>query len=250
MLIIAMACWAMVAVAQVDGPAAGKPSAAAAPVVADAPGAVAITVDCSEAPDLKEWGEKAKAVCEAWYPKIAEELRSEGFTPRGTVAIVFKPTMRVPAATGGGTIGVNAEYVRGHRDDLGMMVHELTHVVQAYPGQKADLGWLTEGIADYVRFWKYEPQVRQRKIDPEKASYKNGYRTTAAFLGWLVKAKDAAIVNKLNAKLRAGGADEGVFKDLLGKSVDELWKEFVAAGAPASPEVDGGKPGEEPVTAK
>ncbi len=207
-----------------------KPPVEAAPVEA-----VSITVDSSGAPDLRAWGERAKAVCEAWYPKIAAELAGDGFKPRGSVEIVLHPTMRVPAATGGGTISVNAEYVRAHPDDLGMMVHELTHVVQAYPGQKAKLGWLTEGIADYIRFWKYEPGVRQRKIDPEKSSYRDGYRVTAAFLGWLVANKDAGIVNRLNARLRAGGADESVFNDLLGKSVDDLWKEFVAAGAPASP---------------
>lgn len=200
---------------------------------------VTITVESDDAPDLKEWGERAKAVCEAWYPQIAAELASDGSKPRDSVKIVFRPKMRVPAATGGGTISVNAEYVRGHTDDLGMMVHELVHVVQAYPAQKANLGWLTEGIADYIRFWKYEPQVRQRKINPEKASYRDSYRTTAAFLGWLVASKDPNIVNKLNARLRVGGADETIFNDLLGKGVDDLWKEFLAAGAPASPETQG-----------
>ena len=209
---------------------------AAAPTAAAAPAPkVVITVNSDDAPDLKEWGEKAKSICEEWYPKLVEELNSDGFKPREKVDIVFKPTMRVPAATGGGTISVNADYVNKHKDDFGMMVHELVHVVQAYPRQKGDMGWLVEGIADYIRFWKYEPQTRQRPIDKEKASYKNSYRISAAFLGWLVANKDKEIVNKLNAKLRQGGADETIFKELLDKTVDELWKEFIEAGAPAAP---------------
>lgn len=205
---------------------AGKPEAAA--------GAFTFTVNADEAPDLAEWGEKAKRVCEEWYPRMVREYGGEGFVPASKVSIVFRKTMGVPAATGGGEISVNAEYVRGHRDDLGMLVHELFHVVQAYPGQKSDVGWLTEGLADYVRFWQFEPGVKQRAIDKEKASYRNGYRVTAAFLGWLEK-RSAGSVAKLNARMRKGGNDAGIFKDVLGTDVDALWREFVEGGAPSSP---------------
>lgn len=196
---------------------------------------VTITVDAADAPDLESWGKESAALCQEWYPKIAKELASDGFTPRDAVKIVFRKKMRVPAATGGDTISVNAAYVTDHKDDRGMMIHELTHVIQAYPRQKEGLGWLTEGIADYIRFWVYEPQTRQRPIDKEHASYRNSYRITAAFLGWLVKTHDAQVVTKLNAKLRAGNADAKIFDQLLGKSVDDLWKEFIDAGAPSAP---------------
>ncbi|HYD00208.1 MAG TPA: alpha/beta fold hydrolase [Phycisphaerales bacterium] len=206
------------------------------------PGGAMFTVNCDEAPDLAEWGERAKKVCEEWYPRLIKEFGSEGFKPRESVSIVFKKTMRVPAATGGGTISVNAEYVRGHKGDMGMMVHELFHVVQAYPRQKADMGWLTEGLADYVRFWQYEPQTKQRQIDKEKASWRNSYRVTAAFLGWLESKAPGSVV-KLNARMRKGGVDESVFEDVTGKGVAAWWQEFVEAGAPSSPvAVNGQRP--------
>lgn len=195
------------------------------------------TVIATDAPDLEDWGNESAKLCQEWYPRIAAELASDGFTPRDAVKIVFRKKMRVPAATGGDTISVNAAYVNDHEDDRGMMIHELTHVIQAYPRQKEDLGWLTEGIADYIRFWKFEPQVRQRPIDKEHASYRNSYRIAAAFLGWLVETHDKQIVTKLNARLRAGNADATIFDELLGKSVDDLWKDFIAAGAPASPAI-------------
>ncbi len=186
-----------------------------------------ITLDSTEAPELKEWGEKSKAICEKQYPLICQMLNSEGFTPRSDLRIVFKGSMKAPAATGGGTISVNAPYVTQHMDDYGMMVHELTHAVQSYARGKPNMGWLTEGIADYIRFYVYEPGADHSRIDTRKASYHDSYRTTAAFLNFLVVKHDKEIVRKLNAKMREGTCDEATFKELLGTEVGELWKEFI-----------------------
>ncbi len=232
-----LACLALPQPAKDPAPVPATPPAPTTPVIAPTPvaPALAVTVVSTDAPDLEEWGQKAAKICEAWYPRLVTELTSEAFTPRDSIKIVFRKKMRAPAATAGDTIFVSAPYVRDHADDLGMMVHELAHVVQAYPGQKEDLGWLTEGIADYIRFWVYEPQTRQAPIDRERASYRNSYRTSAAFLGWLSATRDKAIVNKLNARLRAGNADAKIFEELLGASVDDLWAAFIAAGAPCEP---------------
>src|SRR5947209_6724192 len=51
---------------------------------------VQVTVDVSDAPDAKDWAEKAKALAEKWYPVIAEELKTDGFTPPRRVKLVFK----------------------------------------------------------------------------------------------------------------------------------------------------------------
>ncbi|HLO40013.1 MAG TPA: basic secretory protein-like protein [Phycisphaerales bacterium] len=219
---------------------ATAPAAPASP--AKAPASVTITVKAEDAPDLQEWGNEVAKLCEEWYPRLSELLASEGYTPPTAVNIVFRPALRVPAMAGGDTITVNAAYVRDHKGDKGMLIHEVTHIIQAYPRQKEDLGWLTEGIADYIRFWLYEPQTRQHPINKEKASYRNSYRVAGAFLGWLVETHDKEIVTKLNAKLRAGNADASIFNELLNKSVDDLWKEFIEAGAPSAPAL-----GEEPV---
>lgn len=218
-------------------------SAPSAPAVVPAPQSAAtsspkltITLSTEQAPDLAEWGDKAKSICTEWWPKILAELPSDGFKPREDLLIEFKKSYNVPAAASGGRIMVNAEHVRRNPGDLGMMVHELVHIAQAYPGHKENLGWLTEGIADYIRFWKYEPQTKQRQINTQKASYRDAYRTTAAFLAWACEMYDAKLVTKLNARLRAGQGEAAMFKEFTGKTVDELWAEFIAAGAPSSPE--------------
>ena len=230
-------------------------------IVAAQPPAVApasvFTVDCTEAPDLKDWGDKARSICEEWYPRIGAYLATDGFTPPASVKIVFKKEMQAPAATSNAVISINADYVSKHRDDFGMVVHELTHVVQAYPrnkavgenGKRANMGWLVEGIADYVRFFQYEPRTRVR-VDPKKASYRNGYRVAAAFLDWLARTHDAGIVKKLNAALRAGDGGEGKFKEITGRTLDDLWNEFVAGlpqrDKPAEKPAEKPAPGEKP----
>lgn len=190
---------------------------------------VTITLDVSEAPELRAWGERAKAICEAQYPILCDMLDSEGFVPHRDVSIVFKQDMEAPAATGGGVMYVNPRHVAAHPEDFGMMVHELVHVVQAYPPSKADMGWLTEGIADYIRFYVYEPGSDRSRIDTARASYRQGYRTTAAFLNHLVQTRDAAIIRKLNALMRRGECDDSSFKALVGEELDVLWSEFIAA---------------------
>jgi hypothetical protein len=188
--------------------------------------ALTVTVDTKEVPELRDWGKKAQQTVEKWHPLIAKMLQSDGFTAPDRVQLVFKKDMKGVAYATGNTIVIAAHWVKEHPDDLGMVVHELTHVVQAYPGGNRDAGWLTEGIADYVRFFHYEPKTKLRL--PRRASYRDGYRTTALFLAWIEKNHDKDIVRKLNADLRKGKYRSSLFKKYTSKSVDDLWTAFVA----------------------
>ena len=79
------------------------------------------------------------------------------------------------------------------------MVHEAAHVVQSYRGH-GNPGWLVEGVADYVRFFKYEPENLGR-IDPDRARYDASYRVSAAFLAYLADRYDPELVRSVNARL-------------------------------------------------
>jgi hypothetical protein len=133
--------------------------------------------------------------------------------------------MKGVAHAANGKITISAAFVREHRDDWGMVVHELAHVVQAYP--PGGPGWLVEGIADYIRIVKYEPEAPPPRLDPAKASYKDAYKTTAMFLEWTEKHHAPQLVVKMNAALRGGTYPDGLWKELTGKTVDELWELFV-----------------------
>ena len=142
-----------------------------------------------------------------------------------TVKLFFEKNNKGVAATLGSSVMISADWVRKHPDDFGMIIHELTHVIQSYPKYRQI--WLVEGIADYVRYFVFEPQKKLGPIDPAQASYRDGYRTTAQFLAWVSKTYDAELVKKLNAALRESRYDDRLFLDYTGRSLDALWAEFV-----------------------
>jgi hypothetical protein len=186
------------------------------------PAAIEVRLDVSEVPDLKPWGEKAQKLCVEWYPKIAARLECKD-RPR-PVTIVLKKDKKGVAGTSNDRITISAEYVRKHPEDIGMVIHELTHVVQAYPHN--DAGWLVEGIADYIRYHHFEPKGRTPHVDA-KSSYKDGYGTAAAFLAWAERKYDKKLVIKLNTALHDGKYKQEIFREATGKELDELWKEYV-----------------------
>ncbi len=189
-----------------------------------------IVLDLSEVPDnasAKAWGLESKLLCEEWFPVICRFLATEKWIPPETVRLVVKRDLDAPGVTSGATIQVSLKWITQHPDDFGMVIHELTHVIQNYPSDKTTPGWLVEGIADYIRYWKYEPEIPRQRLDPKTADYHQGYGTTGAFLAWLVQKYDRRIVLRLDAALRVKAYHPKLFQDVTGKSLDDLWQEFV-----------------------
>ena len=114
---------------------------------------------------------------------------------------------------------------------------ELVHVVQNYWGRRGQRatptpGWLVEGIADYGRWFLYEPLSKGAEITKgnlARAKYDASYRVTANFLDWVSQTKDKDIVRKLNAAAREGRYSEQIWKDSTGKTVQELGDEWKKA---------------------
>jgi hypothetical protein len=191
---------------------------------------VEFVVDVSDAPEMKEWAEKVARLCERNYAMICEELKSDGFKPRTVVTLTMKKDYRGVAATGGGHITGSVSYFKRNEGDVGAMIHETVHVVQAYRSPN-NPGWLVEGIADYVRFFKFEPG-KIGKTNPERARYNGSYRTTAAFLNYVAEKYDPQLVNTLNKAMREGEYKEAIWKSLTKKTVQELDEEWRASLRP------------------
>jgi hypothetical protein len=191
--------------------------------------AVKVTVDVSEVPEVADWAAKAKDLVEAWHPKVAELLTSDGFKPPKEVKLLFKKDMKGVAFASGTRITISADWIKKHPDDFGMVVHELTHTIQGYGQSRSPRpGWLVEGIADYIRFFHYEPKTKVN-VNTKKASYRDSYRTTAKFLAWVEKTHDKELVRKLNAALRKGEYKEELWQTYTSQTLDELWSAFIAA---------------------
>jgi hypothetical protein len=185
-------------------------------------------VDISQAPDLADWAARAEKDMESFWNDTAAILYTDGFITPNAVNVIYRTGPRVTgvAATGGGVMEVNSAYCRRFPHDTALTVHETAHVVQASGGNAP--GWLIEGVADYIRWVKFEPQSFHPKINVEKATYHDAYRTSAAFLGWCSLHYDSELVTKLNQYCRFGGYSNALFEKFCGKSVDALWLEFVA----------------------
>jgi hypothetical protein len=188
---------------------------------------IEIAVDVSDAPQMKEWADKVARLCERNYPMICEELKSDGFKPTTVITMRLKKDYKGVAAAGGGRITGSVSYFKDHPDDMGAMIHETVHCVQAYRTRN-NPGWLVEGIADYIRFFKYEPG-KLGKINPQRARYDGSYRVTAAFLAYVADKYDPQLVRKLNKAMREGEYRVEDWKVLTKKSLPELDQEWHAS---------------------
>lgn len=107
------------------------------------------------------------------------------------------------------------------------MYHEMTHVFQ-WHGEFTAPGGLTEGTADYVMI-KSGSYNRDTSPYPKAGAGKRwdeGYGVTERFLEYcdgLVPSFTA----KLNKKMRYRYSD-AFFVELLGKPVDQVWREYKA----------------------
>ncbi len=199
----------------------------AAPAVAQQQ-EVKVELDTSQVadnPGLVKWGEDAKAMIEEWHPRLSNLLASKGFTPPNEVRLVIRKSDKGIAHASGRTITVMSNWIEKRPGDVGLVIHELTHVIQRY---RRTPMWVTEGIADYVRWAIYEgkPQgwFRCPKSDD---GYKQGYRVTAGFLLWLEAGPAPGIVNRLNRAARKAEYDDAIFEEASGRSLTALWSQYV-----------------------
>ncbi len=198
------------------------------------------TIDASQAPDLAEWADtKLRPVVQDWYPKLVAMLPSDDFEAATRLLLRFRTDMGgTPASAGGARVNLNAAWFRRElqREALGSVVHELVHVVQDYGrARRANRaatrapGWLVEGIADYIRWFLYEPEVKGAEITERnlaRASYDASYRISANFLDWVTRTYDPNIVPKLNAAAREGRYAEALWKQWTDKTLVELGDEW------------------------
>ncbi|HLK55618.1 MAG TPA: basic secretory protein-like protein [Chthonomonadaceae bacterium] len=202
-----------------------------------------IEIDYSQTPQLKQWAERElHPTLEKWYPIILADLPTDGFTPPQRYTITLEANGKGVAVTSGTRVTVNAKWIEGQlmrgpkNETLGALVHESVHVAQQYgeaKGHNRAPVWLAEGIADYIRWWKYETAATRRpftlvKPNGDTVSYTDGYHTTAEFLEYLAKNYDHEIVVKLNTAGRMGTYTPDLWKEYTGKTIDELWAEFIA----------------------
>ncbi|PRZ15924.1 uncharacterized protein DUF4157 [Laceyella sediminis] len=125
-------------------------------------------------------------------------LMAKAYSPQiapNEVFIRFVKNSKYPIAyTVGNTIYINPDWAKKNQHDEGMLVHELFHVVDAYPNQTTAPSWVKEGLADYAR---------------------SRYHI-----------KKPGTMLKIHQKIQQNQYSEQLFKEYTGKTVDQLWAEY------------------------
>ncbi len=206
------------------------------------------TLDATEAPDMQEWCAKNLVpVLDEWYPKIIDMLPVEGIKPATHITFTLKDstTLRgqmsgVPAYASGTSVVFNTKFMRDQMtgEAVGAGIHEVVHVVQ-FGGDREEGGrrprgqgrppsWVTEGVADYIRWFLYEPQAKGAEIttrNVKQSRYDASYRVTANFFDWVIKNHEKDLMRKLNVATHEGYSED-LWKEWTGKTLQELGAEW------------------------
>ena len=159
------------------------------------------------------------------YPKLIKDFNKNS---QKRVTIKIDTAYDGVAYAHQGAITISSAWLHKKPEDLDLVTHELMHLVQAYPGG-AGPGWLTEGIADYVRYkYALDNEGAEWSLTPFSAtqSYQNSYRITARFLLWATQNYDKNLVEKLDNDLRTKKYTAQTWVLYTGKTVDALWQEY------------------------
>ena len=206
------------------------PKAEARPAGPEEASGYTILIDTSRTPDLTDWAQNTlRPVLEKWYPMIVQMFPSDGYTAPKRFTVTFVPDDRGVAYTMGRHVVCSAPWFKHNLqgEAVGAVVHEMVHVVQQY-NRRGNPGWLVEGLADYVRWFMYEPVSNRPRPNPARSHYDDSYRTSAAFIYFVAQTHDKDIAKRLNAAMREGKYSSDLWKQYTGKTPQELWDEYAA----------------------
>ncbi len=183
-----------------------------------------VILNYEEVPHLQKWGYDAQELIRIWAPQIGKMLAMDTY-PREIHLTLVKSEEGIAFADSN-SITVSSHWIEKHPEDMGLIVHETVHVVQLYPAFEP--GWVTEGIADFIRWYKFEKKPLQWFPTGESVrGFEAAYRVTAGFFVWIHNHKHSGFIKLLNAEMKAGNYQEDIFKKELGKTVEALWEEYL-----------------------
>ena len=106
----------------------------------DSPTFVIDVTEIADEPASVRWAEESKTLCEHWFPIVYRFLATEDWTVPKEIKLIFKKELKVPAYASGSTITISTPWITQNPDDFGCVIHELTHVIQAYPNSRGKPG--------------------------------------------------------------------------------------------------------------
>ncbi|MCC8410666.1 basic secretory family protein [Mucilaginibacter sp. UR6-1] len=164
------------------------------------------------------------------YPKLVGMFNNKA---THDVVFVTDTAYKGVAEASGNRILFATRYMNKFPFDVDVVTHEGMHIVQGYGySYGRDLVWLTEGIADFIRYKYGVDNVGSKWYLPsfkaKAQGYKDSYRVTARFFEWIDQKIKPGMIVQIDKQLRDGTFKESTWADLSGKSLDELWAAYSA----------------------
>jgi hypothetical protein len=159
------------------------------------------------------------------YPELAKAYNKRTLKE---VTMVIDTAYKGVAETDNGKVTISSVWMHKHPQDIDVITHEVMHIVQDY-GQSTGPGWLTEGIADYVRNkFGVNNAAAKWTLPAYKPTqkYTDAYRVTARFLVWIEQKVKPGAVKNFNKQLRLHKFTDDSWKAETGKTLDELWTSY------------------------
>lgn len=117
-----------------------------------------------------------------------------------------------------------------HPNDLNVITHEMTHVVQQYPSDNG-APWLTEGLADYSKNKFGVPYGFDGWYIPDYKvgdMYTTGYTVVARFILWAEAKYNRPMAQILDKAMRDGTYNNDfTWQELTGSTFDQLWNSYI-----------------------
>ncbi|HEX3642664.1 MAG TPA: NB-ARC domain-containing protein [Ktedonobacteraceae bacterium] len=178
-------------------------------------------------PSLQDTAQHLQQTFKAVYPQLVNRFALDPATAPRNVTLTFSSNLSSPGAASDTTITLNANWMRQHPTDVGLLTHELTLVVQQY--RSGVPAWFSEGMANYARYeygsadddWSLPDAVQPQD------SYKQGGGIAARFLVWLEQYTSLDIVDQINHALQTKQSFASAFHRLTHHTVDELWNQYM-----------------------
>ena len=185
---------------------------------------VSVNLNVNQVPHLKYWGFQAMDLITIWSPRIARILDVEEYPHN--IDLTLQKSDEGIAHADSNAITVSSHWIEKYPEDIGLIVHEAVHVVQLYP--EFEPGWVTEGIADYIRWHLYEKKpLEWFSVGEDEKGYEAAYRISGGFFLWITKFKNSEFIKILNTAMKNGEYDETVFFNSTGVELAGLWQEYM-----------------------
>jgi hypothetical protein len=179
----------------------------------------ATVVVTSDQHDVARLSSRLQAYADRWLPVIERRLQRP--VREKFVGVFITSRVDLIGETSGNVVRVSVDHLRRFPADIGLLAHELTHVVQAYP--RATPLWLTEGIADFIRYYVVEPGSPKARFNAGTASYLDGYAPAAGMLNWLERRTGPHLLPALNAMMVQGAYSSAAFERIAGLQPSHAW---------------------------